>query len=64
MTSSAFRCIDQQLFARVAAEAHQHPPLCLNHNLHQEQGQVQRFLHGLQPGSDVHPHRQWRNGSG
>ena len=64
MTSSPFRRIDQQLFARVAAEARQHPRLCLNHNLHQEQDQVQRFLHGLQPGSDVRPHRHRRNGSG
>ena len=64
MTSSPFRRIDQQLFARVAAEARQHPRLRLNHNLHQEQDQVQRFLNVLQPGSYVRPHRHRRNGSG
>ena len=64
MTSSPFRRIYQQLFARVAIEARQHPRLRLNHNLHQEQDQVQRFLNVLQPGSYVRPHRHRRNGSG
>ena len=64
MTSSSFRCIDQQLFARMAAEARQHPRLRLNHNFHREQDPVQRFLNVLQPGTYVRPHRHHRNGSG
>ena len=64
MKSSPFRCIDQQLFARVAAEARQHPRLRVNHNFHQEQDPVQRFLNVLQPGTYVRPHRHRRNGSG
>ena len=64
MTSSPFRRIDQQLFAKVSAEARQHPRLRLNHNFHQEQDSVQRFLNVLQPGTYVRPHRHRRNGSG
>jgi len=64
MTSTPFRRIDQQLFAQVAAEARQHPRLRLNHNFHQEQDHVQRFLNVLQPGTYVRPHRHRRNGSG
>ena len=64
MTSPSFRCIDQQLFARIAAEARQHSRLRLNYNFHSEQDPVQRFLNVLQPGTYVRPHRHRRNGSG
>ena len=64
MMTSAFRRIDQGLFAQVAAEARQHPRLRLNHNFHREQDPVQRFLNVLQPGTYVRPHRHRRNGSG
>ena len=64
MSSSPFRCIDQQLFARIASKARQHPRLRLNHNFHREQDSVQRFLNVLQPGTYVRPHRHRRNGSG
>ena len=64
MTSSPFRRIDQQLFAKVSAEARQHPRLRLNHNFCREQDHVQRFLNVLNPGTYVRPHRHRRNGPG
>ena len=64
MSYSPFRCIDKQLFARVAAEARENRRLRFNHNFHREQDPVQRFLNVLQPGTNVHPHRHRRNGFG
>ena len=52
-----YQKIDRQLFTQVAAHARQHPSLRLNHNFHQEQDPVQRFLNVLQPGTYVRPNR-------
>ena len=56
--------IDRDLFARVAAEARQHPRLRLYHNFHREQDSVQSFFNVLQPGTYVRPLRHRRNASG
>ncbi|MEB3349121.1 MAG: WbuC family cupin fold metalloprotein [Cyanobacteriota bacterium] len=56
--------IDQDLFDAVAAEARQLPRLRRNHNLHQHDDLVQRFLNVLQPGTYVRPHRHCRDHPG
>ena len=49
--------IDQTLLDSVAQRARQRPRRRLNHNLHQLDDAVQRFLNVLQPGTYVRPHR-------
>ncbi|MFN7228852.1 MAG: WbuC family cupin fold metalloprotein [Synechococcaceae cyanobacterium] len=63
-TQQAVQRIDQALFDAVAAEARQLPRLRRNHNLHQENDLVQRFLNVLQPGTYVRPHRHSRDRPG
>jgi cupin fold WbuC family metalloprotein len=58
------RRLDQELFDRVAAEARRRPRLRCNHNLHQPDDPVQRFLNVLQPGTYVRPHRHCRDQPG
>jgi len=60
----AVRRLDQDLFDRVAAEARRRPRLRCNHNLHQPDALVQRFLNVLQPGTYVRPHRHCREQPG
>ena len=64
MEGSSFKRIDQDLFDRIALQAKGHPRLRVNHNFHDAQDLVQRFLNVLQPGTYVRPHRHRRNGSG
>ena len=64
MEGSRFKSIDQDLFDRIALQAKGHPRLRVNHNFHDAQDLVQRFLNVLQPGTYVRPHRHRRNGSG
>ena len=59
-TDDPIRRLDQTLFDAVAAQARQSPRRRLNHNLHAETDQVQRFLNVLQPGTYVRPHRHLR----
>lgn len=56
MTSN-IRRIDQVLLDRLTSEAVRHPRLRMNHNFHQHQEPVQRFLNAVEPGSYVRPHR-------
>jgi cupin fold WbuC family metalloprotein len=51
------RRIDQSLLDRVTGEAMRHPRLRMNHNFHQHEEPVQRFLNAIEPGSYVRPHR-------
>ena len=60
----AVRRLDHELFDRVAAEARRRPRLRCNHNLHQLDAMVQRFLNVLQPGTYVRPHRHCREQPG
>ncbi|MFM9111000.1 MAG: WbuC family cupin fold metalloprotein [Prochlorococcaceae cyanobacterium] len=60
----ALQRIDQALFDAVAAEARGLPRLRRNHNLHQQDDLVQRFLNVLQPGTYVRPHRHCRDHPG
>ena len=56
--------LDQDLFDRVAKEARQGSRLRMNHNLHQANDLVQRFINVLQPGTYVRPHRHLRDQEG
>ena len=56
--------LDQDLFDRVAREARQGRRLRMNHNLHQAEDLVQRFINVLQPGTYVRPHRHLRDNKG
>jgi cupin fold WbuC family metalloprotein len=56
--------LDQDLFDRVAKEARQGRRLRMNHNLHQANDLVQRFINVLQPGTYVRPHRHLRDQEG
>ena len=56
--------IDQSLFDHLADAARQRPRQRINHNLHQSNDQVQRFLNVLQPGTYVRPHQHVRHGTG
>ena len=56
--------LDQGLFDRVAQSARQASRLRMNHNLHQAEDLVQRFINVLQPGTYVRPHRHLRDNSG
>ena len=56
--------LDQGLFDRVAQSARQASRLRMNHNLHQAEDLVQRFINVLQPGTYVRPHRHVRSGKG
>lgn len=55
--TSKIRRIDQALLDRVTAQAVRHPRLRMNHNFHQHEEPVQRFLNAVEPGSYVRPHR-------
>lgn len=57
MITSNLRRIDQALLDRVTSEAVRHPRLRMNHNFHQHEEPVQRFLNAVEPGSYVRPHR-------
>ena len=56
--------LDQDLFDRIAASARQRPRRRMNHNLHQAEDLVQRFINVLQPGTYVRPHRHAREVEG
>ena len=56
--------LDQGLFDRVAHSARQASRLRMNHNLHEADDLVQRFINVLQPGTYVRPHRHRRSGEG
>ena len=56
--------LDQGLFDRVAQSARQASRLRMNHNLHQAEDLVQRFINVLQPGTYVRPHRHLRDKQG
>ena len=56
--------LDQGLFDRVAHSARQASRLRMNHNLHEADDLVQRFINVLQPGTYVRPHRHLRDNSG
>ncbi|MEB3261401.1 MAG: WbuC family cupin fold metalloprotein [Cyanobacteriota bacterium] len=62
----SLRPIDRTLFNRVAEQARQSPRLRCNHNFHNPDDLVQRFLNVLQPGTYVRPHchRRATPGSG
>ena len=62
LTLPRLQRIDQALMDGVAEQARQLPRLRLNHNLHQLNDGVQRFLNVLQPGTYVRPHRHERPG--
>lgn len=64
MPSPQLKCLDQDLFAAVAAEARSSSRLRRNHNLHAEPELVQRFLNVMQPGTYVRPHRHLRASPG
>jgi len=51
------QAIDQALFDAVGEQARESARLRRNHNFHQHQDAVQRFLNVLQPGTYVRPHR-------
>jgi cupin fold WbuC family metalloprotein len=55
--TAQIRRIDQSLLDRVSTEASHHPRLRMNHNFHQHEEPVQRFLNAIEPGSYIRPHR-------
>jgi cupin fold WbuC family metalloprotein len=58
------QAIDQPLLQSVSAGARASTRQRLNHNFHQPQDLVQRFLNVLQPGTYVRPHRHRERESG
>ena len=56
--------MDQHLFDQIATRALNRERLRQNHNFHQQNDLVQRFLNVLQPGTYVRPHRHVRDQAG
>ena len=56
--------LDQELFELIAKKAIRNPRRRQNHNFHQPEDVVQRFLNVLQPGTYVRPHRHQRDQPG
>ena len=56
--------LDRELFELIAKKAIRNPRRRQNHNFHQPEDVVQRFLNVLQPGTYVRPHRHQRDRPG
>ncbi len=56
--------LDRELFELIAKKAIRNPRRRQNHNFHQPEDVVQRFLNVLQPGTYVRPHRHQRDQPG
>lgn len=57
MKSSKTQVIDLQLLNKICSQASDAPRRRMNHNFHQLEDTVQRFLNAIEPDSYIRPHR-------